>query len=86
MNLDEIAPRSVKVGRRRPSQRQSGGDELVRSEERFGLEIQQENIDVYLQVHLYIEGFEARNPLPVAFSTTLFVFTNGLFLLVKYVT
>jgi len=45
--IDEIMPRSVKVGRRRPSQRHS--EENVRSEERFGLELRNENLQAYLQ-------------------------------------
>jgi len=49
--IDEIAPRSVKVGRRRPSERQSGGEEQVKSEEQFGLEFHRENLQALLQAN-----------------------------------
>jgi len=53
--IDEIAPRSVKVGRRRPSQRQQGGEvgpgseDLAGTGQRFGLELRHENIQDLIQ-------------------------------------
>jgi len=55
--IDEIAPRSVKVGRRRPSERHSGGEEVVKSEERFGLEFHQENLQALLQAKASAESY-----------------------------